>query len=72
MASWKPRMKKAPEDDDQEQRESDAVVKHRGRPWVLHDVGGGIGRGERDGDDEVGGEEAQEAEHGELTVPLWQ
>ena len=60
------------ESGDEEQRKPYPVLKHRGCPGVLRDVGGGIGGGERDGDDEVGGEETQEAEHDELTPPVRQ
>ena len=40
------------------------------REGILHDVGGGIGRGERHGDDEIGGGEAEQDEDEGFAAPL--
>jgi hypothetical protein len=54
---------------DQHERDGDRVVRPHGRVRVLDDVRRGVGRRERDRDDEVGGDEAQQDEDEELTSP---
>jgi len=59
-----------PQQGDQHQRDCDllAVQEMRGE-GVLDDVGGGVGGREGDGDDEVGGHEAEQGEDEELALP---
>ncbi len=45
------------------------VVEGRFQVRVLHEVGGGVGGGQGDGDEEVGGREAEQGEDEELALP---
>ena len=55
---------------DQHQRDPDLVaVQDVGDQRVLQDMGGRVGGREGDGDDEVGGHEAEQDQHEELALP---
>ena len=68
---------KAPEEHEAEQGQEhegdrDRMVEAMRHERVLDDVGGGVGRGQRDGDDEVGEGEAEEQQDHELAPPARQ
>jgi hypothetical protein len=55
---------------DQEQRDRDLLaVQEAGDQGIFQDVGGGVGGREGDGDDEVGGHEAEQGQDEELASP---
>ena len=62
--------KDSAQDGDEEERDRYLMpFQDRGQERILQHVRGGIGGGEGDRDDEVGGDEAEEDQHEELALP---
>ena len=68
-ASRKPLRKIAAKRRQQHQRHSDRMVHPCGHERILDDVRGGVGGGERDGDDEAGRRESEQAEDERFAAP---